>query len=391
MTKSVRVRFAPSPTGPLHIGGLRTALFNYLFAKQKGGKFILRIEDTDKNRYVQGSEQHIIDSLSWCGLEPDESPFNPGEFGPYRQSERKDLYKKAISVLIEKGGAYYAFDTKEELELLRNGEEKKGRVFSYSSKNRHKLTNSISLAKNEVDKKITNGEEFVVRFKTPENKTIVCEDTLRGVVSVDSDTLDDKILYKSDGMPTYHFANVVDDHYMKISHVIRGEEWLPSLPLHSMIYDSFGWLDKPTFVHLPLILKPLGKGKLSKRDGDKFGFPIYATSWSGTVKTKGYKEFGFLPQAVVNFLSLLGWNPGTEKEIFNLNELIQAFSFSGLNKSGARFDPDKNKWFNHAHIQKANDNLIVEKIEMEFSEELLLYDKQKIKQLLGLLNQGLIV
>ena len=389
MTKSVRVRFAPSPTGPLHIGGLRTALFNYLFAKQKGGKFILRIEDTDKNRYVQGSEQHIIDSLSWCGLEPDESPFNPGEFGPYRQSERKDLYKKAISVLIEKGGAYYAFDTKEELELLRNGEEKKGRVFSYSSKNRHKLTNSISLAKNEVDKKITNGEEFVVRFKTPENKTIVCEDILRGVVSVDSDTLDDKILYKSDGMPTYHFANVVDDHYMKISHVIRGEEWLPSLPLHSMIYDSFGWLDKPTFVHLPLILKPLGKGKLSKRDGDKFGFPIYATSWSGTVKTKGYKEFGFLPQAVVNFLSLLGWNPGTEKEIFNLNELIQAFSFSGLNKSGARFDPDKNKWFNHAHIQKANDNLIVEKIEMEFSEELLLYDKQKIKAIARLIKPRL--
>ena len=389
MTKSVRVRFAPSPTGPLHIGGLRTALFNYLFAKQKGGKFILRIEDTDKNRYVQGSEQHIIDSLSWCGLEPDESPFNPGEFGPYRQSERKDLYKKAISVLIEKGGAYYAFDTKEELELLRNGEEKKGRVFSYSSKNRHKLTNSISLAKNEVDKKITNGEEFVVRFKTPENKTIVCEDILRGVVSVDSDTLDDKILYKSDGMPTYHFANVVDDHYMKISHVIRGEEWLPSLPLHSMIYDSFGWMDKPAFVHLPLILKPVGKGKLSKRDGDKFGFPIYATSWSGTVKTKGYKEFGFLPQAVVNFLSLLGWNPGTEKEIFNLNELIQAFSFSGLNKSGARFDPEKNKWFNHAHIQKANDNLIVEKIEMEFSEELLLYDKQKIKTIARLIKPRL--
>ena len=389
MTKSVRVRFAPSPTGPLHIGGLRTALFNYLFAKQKGGKFILRIEDTDKNRYVQGSEQHIIDSLSWCGLEPDESPFNPGEFGPYRQSERKDLYKKAISVLIEKGGAYYAFDTKEELELLRNGEEKKGRVFSYSSKNRHKLTNSISLAKNEVDKKITNGEEFVVRFKTPENKTIVCEDILRGVVSVDSDTLDDKILYKSDGMPTYHFANVVDDHYMKISHVIRGEEWLPSLPLHSMIYDSFGWIDRPAFVHLPLILKPVGKGKLSKRDGDKFGFPIYATSWSGTVKTKGYKEFGFLPQAVVNFLSLLGWNPGTEKEIFNLNELIQAFSFSGLNKSGARFDPDKNKWFNHAHIQKANDNLIVEKIEMEFPEELLLYDKQKIKAIARLIKPRL--
>ena len=389
MTKSVRVRFAPSPTGPLHIGGLRTALFNYLFAKQKGGKFVLRIEDTDKNRYVQGSEQHIIDSLSWCGLEPDESPFNPGEFGPYRQSERKDLYKKAISVLIEKGGAYYAFDTKEELELLRNGEEKKGRVFSYNSKNRHKLTNSISLAKKEVDKKIANGEEFVVRFKTPENKTIVCEDILRGVVSVDSETLDDKILYKSDGMPTYHFANVVDDHHMKISHVIRGEEWLPSLPLHSMIYDSFGWLDKPSFVHLPLILKPVGKGKLSKRDGDKFGFPIYATSWSGIVKTKGYKEFGFLPQAVVNFLSLLGWNPGTEKEIFSLSELIQAFSFSGLNKSGARFDPEKNRWFNHSHIQNTKNSLVSDSIKKAFGSEHSKYKEEELDKIAELIKPRL--
>jgi len=389
MTKKVRVRFAPSPTGPLHIGGLRTALFNYFFAKQNGGDFILRFEDTDQNRYVEGSENHIVDSLEWCGIKADESPIDGGDFGPYRQSERKELYKKRIDELIEKKLAYYAFDSKEDLATLRTEAEKEGKVFSYSFSNRLSLRNSLSLSKNETLGLLKNGAEYVVRFKTPENKEVVCRDELRGVVHVSTKTIDDKILFKSDGMPTYHFANVVDDYEMEISHVIRGEEWLPSLPLHWLLYDAFGWEIRPKFVHLPLILKPEGKGKLSKRDGDKFGFPVFAVQWKSEEIIKGYKEHGFLPEAVINFLSLLGWNPGSEKELFSLQELIESFSLKGLNKSGARFDPEKNKWFNHAHIQKTKNSLLVEKIENEFSEHLTLFDKEKLNTIAELIKPRL--
>lgn len=391
MNNSIRVRFAPSPTGPLHIGGLRTALFNYLFAKKNNGSFILRIEDTDKNRYRSGSEEHIIDSLKWCGLEPDESPFKPGRHGPYRQSERGEIYKKAIQELIDKKSAYYAFDTKEDLEKYRYECEKRGQVFSYGHENRKGLKNSLNLGEKEVSKMIDSGEPYVIRFKTPANKTIVCEDVLRGSVSVNSNIVDDKILYKSDGMPTYHFANVVDDMAMEITHVIRGEEWLPSLPLHWMIYDAFECPKKPLFVHLPLILKPEGKGKLSKRDGEKFGFPVYATSWKEKNKEeiRGYREFGYLPVSVVNFLSLLGWNPGNEKEIFCLSELINEFDFKGLNKSGARFDPEKNKWFNHCHIQKTENNIFESMINEEFKEAHKTYNNQQTNKIIGLVKPRL--
>jgi glutamyl-tRNA synthetase len=375
----------------LHIGGLRTALFNYLFAKKNNGSFILRIEDTDKNRYRSGSEEHIIDSLKWCGLEPDESPFKPGRYGPYRQSERREIYKKAIQELIDKKSAYYAFDTKEDLEKYRYECEKKGQVFSYGHENRKGLKNSLNLGEKEVSKMIDSGEPYVIRFKTPANKTIVCEDVLRGSVSVNSNIVDDKILYKSDGMPTYHFANVVDDMAMEITHVIRGEEWLPSLPLHWMIYDAFECPKKPLFVHLPLILKPEGKGKLSKRDGEKFGFPVYATSWKEKNKEeiRGYREFGYLPVSVVNFLSLLGWNPGNEKEIFCLSELINEFDFKGLNKSGARFDPEKNKWFNHCHIQKTENNIFESMINEEFKEAHKTYNNQQTNKIIGLVKPRL--
>ena len=391
MNNSIRVRFAPSPTGPLHIGGLRTALFNYLFAKKNNGSFILRIEDTDKNRYRSGSEEHIIDSLKWCGLEPDESPFKPGRHGPYRQSERGEIYKKAIQELIDKKSAYYAFDTKEDLEKYRYECEKRGQVFSYGHENRKGLKNSLNLGEKEVSKMIDSGEPYVIRFKTPANKTIVCEDVLRGSVSVNSNIVDDKILYKSDGMPTYHFANVVDDMAMEVTHVIRGEEWLPSLPLHWMIYDAFECPKKPLFVHLPLILKPEGKGKLSKRDGEKFGFPVYATSWKEKNKEeiRGYREFGYLPVSVVNFLSLLGWNPGNEKEIFCLSELINEFDFKGLNKSGARFDPEKNKWFNHCHIQKTENNIFESMIIEKFKEAHKTYNNQQTNKIIGLVKPRL--
>ena len=279
MSKKIRVRFAPSPTGPLHIGGLRTALFNYLYAKSFGGDFVLRIEDTDKKRYVSNSEQHILDSLKWCGLTIDEGPENEGNYGPYRQSERKELYHIKIQELLKSGHAYYAFDKKEDLDFHRKNHEQEGKTFIYNAHNRLKLKNSLSLNDKEVQQMLNEGEEFVVRFRTPEKKEIVCEDLLRGTVRVSTETLDDKVLYKSDGMPTYHFANVVDDNAMKISHVIRGEEWLPSLPLHWLLYDAFGWKERPEFIHLPLILKPTGKGKLSKRDGDKLGFPVFPLNW----------------------------------------------------------------------------------------------------------------
>tara|TARA_R110000751_G_scaffold78016_3_gene157234 strand:- start:9025 stop:10536 length:1512 start_codon:yes stop_codon:yes gene_type:complete len=351
MTKKVRVRFAPSPTGPLHIGGVRTALFNYLFAKKHKGDFILRIEDTDQTRYVQGAEQYIIDSLNWCNIPYDEGPGKDGGYGPYRQSDRKGLYKKYADILIDKGHAYYAFDTSENLDYHRKDHEEKGKTFIYNYHNRLKLSNSLSLSTEETNAKLKAGEEFVIRFKTPQDTELHLNDIIRGDIKIDTNTLDDKVLFKSDGMPTYHLANIVDDHLMEITHVIRGEEWLPSLALHQQLYNAFGW-EAPKFAHLPLIMKPVGKGKLSKRDGEKMGFPVFPLTWNDSI---GYREEGYFPEAVTNFLALLGWNPGTEQEIFTLEELISAFSLERVNKSGARFDPDKTKWYNQ-HYMQTHDN-----------------------------------
>jgi glutamyl-tRNA synthetase len=352
MANSVRVRFAPSPTGPLHIGGVRTALYNYLYARKHGGQFVLRIEDTDQKRSVAGAETYIQSCLSWLGIKPDESPAYPRNFGPYRQSERLDVYQKYILELVESGLAYYAFDSSESLEQLRNNHEKKGETFIYNWHNRMKLNNSLVLGEEKTKEKLESGHPYVVRFLMwDEKKSSIyhCNDSIRGNVAIDCKLLDDKILYKSDGMPTYHFANVVDDHLMEISHVIRGEEWLPSLALHLKLYDAFNWRS-PEFAHLPLILKPSGKGKLSKRDGDKLGFPVFPIQWEEEIM--GYKEEGYLPEAVLNFLALLGWNDGGENEIFSLKELVSLFDLKRVHLAGARFDPEKNKWFNQQHIQR---------------------------------------
>lgn len=364
MTENVRVRFAPSPTGPLHIGGVRTALFNYLFAKKNNGKFILRIEDTDQNRYVAGAEAYILESLQWCGISPDEGPDTGGNSGPYRQSERKEIYKKYTDVLVEKEMAYLCFDSAEDLENQRKEAEAQGETFIYNHANRMQMCNSLTLSESEVTQKLSRGEEYVIRFKIPLNKELVFKDLIRGTISVNTHLLDDKILFKSDGMPTYHLAHLVDDHLMKITHVIRGEEWLPSLPLHVLLYEAFGW-EKPHFAHLPLILKPTGKGKLSKRDGDKMGFPVFPLDWkdpqSGEV-SKGYREQGYLPQAMVNMLALLGWNPGTQQEIFSLAELIQSFDLEKVNKAGARFDPEKTLWFQHQYFLNQEDTKIANEL-----------------------------
>lgn len=388
MTKNVRVRFAPSPTGPLHIGGIRTALFNYLFARNHGGTFVLRIEDTDQNRYVEGAEQYIIDALNWCKIPYDEGPGKDGGFGPYRQSERKHLYRQYADKLVAKGKAYLAFDTNEELNFHRKDHEAKGKTFIYNWHNRSKLSNSISLSEDEVQAKLDAGDDFVIRFKSPQDKTLHLKDSIRGDIEIDTNILDDKVLFKADGMPTYHLANVVDDHLMKISHVIRGEEWLPSLALHHQLYDAFGWKE-PEFAHLPLIMKPTGKGKLSKRDGDKFGFPVFPLEWkdphTGDV-SRGYREEGYFPEAVINFLAFLGWNPGTEQENFTLDELVQVFSLEKVHKAGARFDPDKIKWFNHHYMQEqSNDNLA--KIFKASQPELEEIDIEYIKLVVGLIKE----
>ncbi|MDZ7612516.1 MAG: glutamate--tRNA ligase [Flavobacteriaceae bacterium] len=371
MDKEVRVRFAPSPTGPLHIGGVRTALFNYLFAKQKKGTFILRIEDTDQNRYVKNAEKYIIDSLNWAGIPFDEGPGKEGKYGPYRQSERKPIYQEYAKKLIDSGHAYYAFDTNEELDLLRDQYEKKGETFIYNHHNRKNLNNSLTLSAEELRSKLDKGEKFVIRFKTPKNEILLLNDLIRGEIRVDTNTLDDKVLFKSDGMPTYHLANIVDDHLMKISHVIRGEEWLPSLPLHILLYNAFGW-EAPEFSHLPLILKPAGQGKLSKRDGDKLGFPVFPLAYTNeeTGETsRGYKEDGYFKEAFVNMLALLGWNPGTDQEIFNLDELIAEFDIQRVNKSGAKFDPEKTKWFQHQYLIKTDDLQLAQEFDLFLREK----------------------
>jgi glutamyl-tRNA synthetase len=360
---SVRVRFAPSPTGPLHIGGVRTALFNYLFAKKHGGEFILRIEDTDRARYVAGAEEYIIESLAWLGITFDEGP-KEGPHAPYRQSERRDIYKKYAQELIDSDRAYYAFDTAEELaEMRKELEEAKVDNPSYNSVTRMTMRNSITLGPEKTKELIDAGESPVIRLKVPMKDEIRFQDAIRDWVVVHSSTIDDKVLMKADGMPTYHLANIVDDHEMGITHVIRGEEWLPSAPLHILLYKAFGW-QHPTFAHLPLLLKPEGPGKLSKRDGDLGDFPVFPIEWNagnGEV-SRGFREDGYLPEALLNFLAMLGWNPGTEQEIFNLDELVDAFSFERINKSGARFDVAKAKWFNEHYIKKMDDTLLISEV-----------------------------
>ena len=354
MSKQVRVRFAPSPTGPLHIGGVRTALFNYLFAKKNNGVFYLRIEDTDQNRFVPGAEAYIMEALEWLGIAPSETIGKNEKFGPYRQSERKEIYKQYADQLINSGWAYYAFDTAEALDAHRKQHEAEGKTFIYNWHNREKLDTSLVISKEEAEKRIAAGEDYVIRFKTPVNETLHLQDIIRGDIKFETNLLDDKVLFKSDGMPTYHLANIVDDHLMETSHVIRGEEWLPSMPLHSLLYKAFGW-EAPEFAHLPLILKPIGNGKLSKRDGDKMGFPVFPLEWkdaSNMTISSGYREKGFFPEAVVNFLALLGWNDGTEQEIFTLEELAEKFDLNRVHKAGAKFDPEKNKWFNHHYLQE---------------------------------------
>lgn len=355
MSNPIRVRFAPSPTGPLHIGGVRTALFNYLFAKKNGGTFFLRIEDTDQNRFVPGTEQYIMEALEWLGIAPDETIGKNEKFGPYRQSERKELYKQYADQLINSGWAYYAFDTPESLDAHRKEHEEQGKTFIYNHHNREKLDTSLVISKEETEKRIANGEHYVIRFKTPVDEILHLKDIIRGHVKFETNLLDDKVLFKSDGMPTYHLANIVDDHLMETTHVIRGEEWLPSMPLHVLLYHAFGWA-APEFAHLPLILKPVGNGKLSKRDGDKLGFPVFPLEWKTEEGiSSGYREKGFFPETVVNFLALLGWNDGTEQELFSLEELVEKFDLSRVHKAGAKFDPEKNKWFNHQYLIKQND------------------------------------
>lgn len=351
MEKKVRVRFAPSPTGGLHLGGVRTALFNYLFAKKHNGTFVLRIEDTDQSRFVPGAEAYIVDCLNWCGITPDESPQHPGKFGPYRQSERKASYQQYADQLIANGKAYYAFDTPEELDAKR----KEFPNFLYGQTHRMQMRNSLSLSKAEVDDLLQKQTPHVIRIKIPANETVIFNDLIRGEVSFDTSLVDDKVLLKADGMPTYHLAVVVDDKAMEISHVFRGEEWLPSAPIHILLWEYLGWADSmPQWVHLPLILKPDGNGKLSKRDGDRLGFPVYAQNWTDPKTdetTQGFKELGFMPEAFVNLLAMLGWNDGTDKELFSLEELIEHFSIERVSKAGAKFDFEKAKWYNHEWIK----------------------------------------
>ncbi|CDN30933.1 Glutamyl-tRNA synthetase [Mucinivorans hirudinis] len=386
----VRVRFAPSPTGALHIGGVRTALYNYFFARQNGGKFILRIEDTDSARFVPGAEAYIIESLKWAGIEIDEGVSVGGPHAPYRQSERREIYLKYALELVEKGWAYYAFDTPEELDAIR---AENGETFSYNYTVREKLATSLNLSAEEVEERLARGDQWVIRFKMPEGETIEMDDLVRGHISVNSSTLDDKVLYKSsDKLPTYHLANIVDDRLMEITHVIRGEEWLPSLPLHYMLYRAFGWSsEQPLFAHLPLLLKPTGSGKLSKRDGDKLGFPVFPLQWQptdGSEGARGYREDGYLPEAFVNMLALLGWNPGNDhSEIMTMEEMISLFSIDKVGKSGSRFDPEKAKWFNAQYLHTTSNEVLVKMFRPVLEEKNIKVTDEKLEKIVGIVKE----
>ncbi|MBK9058393.1 MAG: glutamate--tRNA ligase [Flavobacteriales bacterium] len=355
---SVRVRFAPSPTGPLHMGGVRTALYNYLFARKHGGQFLVRIEDTDRTRFVPGAEDYIREALAWCGMKPDEGPWDGGPDGPYRQSDRKHLYRDYAEKLVQDDKAYYAFDTTEDLDAMRERLKAAGVAApAYNAVTREHMKNSLTLSATETQERLARGDEHVIRLKVPRNAEVRFEDVIRGWVTVHSSNIDDKVLYKSDGMPTYHLANIVDDHLMRITHVIRGEEWLPSAPLHVLMYEAFGW-ERPAFAHLPLILKPDGNGKLSKRDGDRLGFPVFPLDWQDPVsgeRSSGYRERGYYPEAFVNMLALLGWNPGTDQEIMSMEELTKLFDLERVHKGGAKFDPEKTKWFNQQYLRMRPD------------------------------------
>jgi len=382
----VRVRFAPSPTGPLHMGGVRTALYNYLFAKKHKGTFIIRIEDTDQTRFVPGAQEYILDSLKWCGISPEEGPGIGGDYGPYIQSQRKSSYRDFANQLIENEKAYYAFDSSEDLDRMRAEAKKMGMPnWQYNGVSRMNMKNSLTLPTSEVNRLLEEGVPYVIRMKMPRNEEIRFEDAIRGWVVVNTNNLDDKVLFKSDGMPTYHLANIVDDHAMKISHVIRGEEWLPSAPLHVLLYDAFEW-QRPTFAHLPLLLKPDGNGKLSKRDGDRLGFPVFPIDW--TTKEgelySGYREKGYLPEAFINMLAFLGWNPGTEKEIFSLEELVEAFSLERVSKAGAKFDPEKTKWFQQQYLRSTSDSHLAQIIS-ESSE--IVISREKLESICALMKE----
>ncbi len=388
--RRVRVRFAPSPTGPLHIGGVRTALYNYLFAKHHNGDFLLRIEDTDQTRFVPGAEEYIIESLRWLGIEPDEGVGYGGEKGPYRQSERKGMYMQYAQQLLDNGYAYYAFDTPAELtEVRERAKQAKVAAWQYNSITRNSMKNSLTMPADEVQAKLDAGDPYVIRFKMPRGEEVRFEDAIRGWVVFSTDQLDDKVLMKNDGMPTYHLANIVDDHLMEISHVIRGEEWLPSAPLHVMLYKGFGW-EAPVFAHLSLILKPNGKGKLSKRDGDEGGFPVFPIDWkdptSGVILS-GYREAGYYPEAVINILSFLGWNPGTTQEIFSLEELVAAFTMDRVGKSGAKFDPEKARWFNQQYLRMRSDEELAKELKPLLDNEGLNTNDQTVIQSVGLLKE----
>ncbi len=388
----VRVRFAPSPTGPLHIGGVRTALYNYLFAKKHQGKIILRIEDTDQSRFVKGAENYIIESLNWCGIKFDESIINEGGYGPYRQSDRKEIYRQYAEKLIEDGNAYYAFDTSEELDQMRSKMKKAGVPSpQYNSITRSNMKNSISLSDDEVKIRLSSDEKYVIRIKMPRNEEVKIHDVIRGWVVVNTNNMDDKVIFKSDGMPTYHLANVVDDYLMKISHVIRGEEWLPSAPLHVLLYRFLGWdKEMPKFAHLPLILKPDGNGKLSKRDGDRLGFPVFPIKWinpeNGDISL-GYREQGYITEAFINMLSFLGWNPGTTQEIFSMDELIHSFSLDRVGKAGAKFDFDKTKWFNQQYLRAKNKEDLADELQIILKENNIKMDNEFVASVCNQLKE----
>ncbi len=385
----VRVRFAPSPTGPLHLGGVRTALYDYLFAKNQGGDFVLRIEDTDTARYVEGAEEYIMEALEWCGIIPDESPKHGGNYGPYRQSERREIYDCYVEQILKTEYAYLAFDTPEELDEIRKEFEEKGEVFAYNHITRQRLKNSEALPKTEVQKLLDEKVPYVVRFKMPIDRTLNLDDIIRGKFSVNTDTLDDKVLVKNDGMPTYHFANIVDDHEMEISHVIRGEEWLPSLGLHYLLYEAMGW-EKPQFAHLSLILKPEGKGKLSKRDGDKFGFPVFPLNFTDPatgVVSKGYREEGYLPEAFMNMVALLGWSPANDREILSMEEMVQEFDLHKVHKAGARFSKEKAEWFNHEYLKTKSASEILEILKSDLSLEISNVNDDKLLKIISLMQE----